>query len=83
LPATADASKFSAEICESDCEGGGDQPSGGVTCSIVPHFGQASNCPTAEALVTFKRAAHDLQMRENGCTGKPRRVNVVVYRTAT
>lgn len=46
--------------------GGGTQPSGATTSSIVPHFGQPKIWPTADALVTFNLAAHDLQMIENG-----------------
>jgi hypothetical protein len=51
------------ESCESST-----QPSGAVIGTMVPHFGHARICPTAEALVTFNFAAQDLQMMEKGST---------------
>ncbi|MDG1872721.1 MAG: hypothetical protein P8J27_02325 [Mariniblastus sp.] len=64
-----DASTFELESNDSDCAGlGGTQPAGGATRIIVPHFGHANSWLTAEALETFNRAAHDLQIIENGCT---------------
>ena len=47
---------------------GATQPSGVVTSIIVPHLGHDRICPTADALVTFSRAAHDVQTIENGST---------------
>ena len=43
-------------------------PAGGVTWIIVPHLGQPSSCPIADACVTFSRAVQDGQTSENGCT---------------
>ena len=43
---------------------GGCQSLGGLTSIMVPHFGQANNCPMADTLLTFRRAAQDLQMIE-------------------
>ncbi len=56
---------FSSGVPRSiDSDEGGCQSLGGLTSIMVPHLGQAKSCPMADTLLTFKRAAQDLQMIE-------------------
>jgi hypothetical protein len=64
LAAVAGAGGLDAASADSGV-GSGCHPSGGITCTKLPHFGQSNRTPITDGLRTTSRARHVVQVMVN------------------